>query len=215
MCIFPLEDISVMAEYDTPCCVPLLNNNNLASIHGRVPLWELWDLAPYAEGLGRSLTLLDNGHTDLSPGCAPYSGLWTGFSPPWPGSPWKTLSEAITHRWESFCGFKCAVELLQHTAVGERIGHIGRLVKTGGADCYFKSSSAKLQGTWAMSGSSVGWSLILMCQGCGFDPRLGRMKESSNKCMSGWNDRSVSLSPSPVPPSLPLWLKKKSICKFL
>ena len=75
MCIFPLEDISVMAEYDTPCCVPLLNNNNLASIHGRVPLWELWDLAPYAEGLGRSLTLLDNGHIDLSPGCAPYSGL--------------------------------------------------------------------------------------------------------------------------------------------
>ena len=44
---------------------------------------------------------------------------------------------------------------------------------------------------WA--GSSVGWSVILMHSGCGFDPWSGYIQGSTDKCISKWNNKSVSL----------------------
>ena len=44
-------------------------------------------------------------------------------------------------------------------------------------------------------GRSVGWSTILLCQGCGFDPRSGHMQESTNECINKWNNILISLSP--------------------
>ena len=46
-------------------------------------------------------------------------------------------------------------------------------------------------------GSSTGWSVILMRQGCVFHPWSGHMQESTNECINKWNSRSMSLSLSP------------------
>ena len=60
-------------------------------------------------------------------------------------------------------------------------------------------------GTWP--GSSVGSNVILMRQGCGFDPWSGHIQESTNECVYEWNNKSMSLSLSPSPPlSLPPFL---------
>ena len=45
------------------------------------------------------------------------------------------------------------------------------------------------------SGSLVGWSVILIGQGCEFDLQSEHKQESANKCMTKWNNRLMFLSP--------------------
>ena len=43
-------------------------------------------------------------------------------------------------------------------------------------------------------GSSVGFTTILLCQGCGFDPWSEHMQESTNESINKWNNKPLSLS---------------------
>ena len=47
-------------------------------------------------------------------------------------------------------------------------------------------------------GSSVGWSIIPICQSCGFDPQSGHIQETTSEGMNKWdNNRHFFLSPFP------------------
>ena len=43
-------------------------------------------------------------------------------------------------------------------------------------------------------GSSVGWNIIPIHQGCGFDPRSGHIQESTNECIKKCDNKLMSLS---------------------
>ena len=47
------------------------------------------------------------------------------------------------------------------------------------------------------SASSVGWSIVLTCQDCEFDPQSGHI-QATNECINKWNNKSMFL------PLLPL-----------
>ena len=47
-------------------------------------------------------------------------------------------------------------------------------------------------------GSSLGWSINPIHQGCGFDPRSGHVQKSTNECMNTGNNKSMFLSLSPL-----------------
>ena len=55
-----------------------------------------------------------------------------------------------------------------------------------------------------------GWSIVPVSQGCDFDPQSGHIQESTNECISKWNNESMSLSP---PTSLPSSLKSIKLLK--
>ena len=42
-------------------------------------------------------------------------------------------------------------------------------------------------------GSSVGWSVIRIQQGCGFNLRSGHIQESTNECIKKWNNKLMSV----------------------
>ena len=41
-------------------------------------------------------------------------------------------------------------------------------------------------------GSSVGWSIVSLSQGCGLILGQGMYKEATNECVNKWNDESLS-----------------------
>ena len=45
--------------------------------------------------------------------------------------------------------------------------------------------------------SSVGYNIVPICQGCGFDSQSGHIQETTNECTHKWNNKSISSSPSP------------------
>lgn len=69
---------------------------------------------------------------------------------------------------------------------------------------------------WRTLARQLGWSLVLVCQGCRFDHRSGYMQKSTGEYMNGWSNRSMflflslSLSFSPPTPSLPQINEKKN-----
>ena len=48
------------------------------------------------------------------------------------------------------------------------------------------------------AGSSVHQNIVLTCQGCGFDPQLGYLPESTNECLNKENNKSMVLSLSSI-----------------
>ena len=52
--------------------------------------------------------------------------------------------------------------------------------------------------------SSVGYSIILMHQSCRFNPWSGHLEESTNECISKWNNTLIFLTLFLSSPSLPL-----------
>ena len=64
--------------------------------------------------------------------------------------------------------------------------------------------------------SSAGYSIVLIRQGCGFDPPSGHIQETTNEHMGRWNNRlflSLSLFPPPFLLLSPLPLSKISKLK--
>ena len=43
-------------------------------------------------------------------------------------------------------------------------------------------------------GSSAGWSTVPTHQGCGFGPCSGHIRDTTNECISDWNNESMFLS---------------------
>ena len=70
----------------------------------------------------------------------------------------------------------------------------------------FYSLKFSPQGPWP--GSSVRWSIIPLCQGCGFDLWPGHIQEAMNECISKWHNKSIVFSLSL---SLKSVVKKKSV----
>ena len=64
---------------------------------------------------------LGNRYTDLGPGFGPFSPSWS-----WSGSPWRTLSQALSYRWESLCGSQGAQRKSCSTSLEEKLSEFGR-----------------------------------------------------------------------------------------
>ena len=47
--------------------------------------------------------------------------------------------------------------------------------------CYKSTEEPRL-------GRSVGWTIVMICKGCGFDPWSGHIQEATNECISNWNN---------------------------
>ena len=47
-------------------------------------------------------------------------------------------------------------------------------------------------GPWLVS--SVGWSIVPIQHGCGFDPWSGHIEETTGECICKWNNKLISLS---------------------
>lgn len=120
-----------------PSFLPSLPAQQISCIHPqmKVPLWELWDPASYPKEPRRSLAhcTLGNRQADLGTGCRSWSDLWTGSSPSWlqSGSPRRTLSQTVPHRWESLLGSPgfqrrwYSITLEQKQQYQHKFGHAG------------------------------------------------------------------------------------------
>ena len=58
-----------------------------------------------------------------------------------------------------------------------------------------KETRENQESLWPWQGSSVSWSIVLIRQGCGFDPQSGCIQESTSDCIDQWNNEWIFLSP--------------------
>ena len=60
--------------------------------------------------------------------------------------------------------------------------------------CSCLPSGDRRSASVALARCSAGWSIVLMRQGCVFDPWSGHVQESVNECINKWINKSLSLS---------------------
>ena len=65
--------------------------------------------------------------------------------------------------------------------------------------CVYSVALCKKQTSRPWPGSSVGWSIVPLQQGFGFDPESGHTQDAPKECINKWNNKSMF-------PSLPLSL---------